>query len=105
MLNPSRETARVARGGASGLRGEELFGNAFDGKVMGRFLSFVRPYRRVLIIAVLAVFVFTLTQLAVPLVIRMIVDHSLIGGAANREILQMPPIGFLGVGPINYHSP
>ena len=51
MLNPGRETARVTRGGASGLRGEELFGDAFDGKVVGRFLVFVKPYKRVLAVA------------------------------------------------------
>ncbi|MBT3887397.1 MAG: ABC transporter ATP-binding protein [Rhodospirillaceae bacterium] len=102
MLNPSRETARVARGGASGLRGEELFGTAFDGKVMGRFLYFVRPYRQVLTIAVLAVLAFTLTQIAVPLVIRMIIDDALIGDAANRDILQMAAIGFFGVVTVNY---
>ena len=102
MLNPSRETARVARGGASGLRGEELFGNAFDGHVMARFLYFVRPYRPVLIIAVLAVLVFTLTQIAVPLVIRLIIDDSLIGAAANRDLLQLAAISFLGVVTINY---
>jgi ATP-binding cassette subfamily B protein len=102
MLNPSRETARVARGGASGLRGEELFGKAFDGKVMGRFLYFVLPYRRVLILAVLAVLAFTMTQIAVPLVIRMVIDDALIGDAGNRDLLQQAAIAFFGVVTINY---
>jgi ATP-binding cassette subfamily B multidrug efflux pump len=102
VLNPNRETARVTRGGASGLRGEELFGDAFDGKVVGRFLVFVKPYKRVLVIALLAVLIFTLTQIAVPLVIRMIIDDSLIGAAANRDLLQLAAIGFLGVVTVNY---
>ena len=102
MLNPGRETARVTRGGASGLRGEELFGDAFDGKVVGRFLVFVKPYKRVLAVAIVAVFVYTLTQIAVPLVIRIIIDDSLIGAAANRDLLQTAAIGFLGVVTVNY---
>ncbi|MEE2760452.1 MAG: ABC transporter transmembrane domain-containing protein, partial [Pseudomonadota bacterium] len=104
MLNPSRETARVARGGASGLRGEELFGDAFDGKVVARFLLFVVPYRRVLIFAILAVLIFTLTQIAVPLVIRFIIDDTLVGNTAGRELLQLAALGFFAVITVNYIS-
>jgi|TARA_Y100000031_G_scaffold132384_1_gene153436 ATP-binding cassette subfamily B protein len=104
VLNPGKEARSVARGTASGLRGEELFGDAFDGKVVGRFLSFVRPYKRVLVFAIVAVLFFTLTQIAVPLVIRFIIDDSLIGTSADRELLQLAAFGFLGVVTVNYVS-
>ena len=38
---------------------EEMFGAAFDGHVVRRFFSYVRPYRRRMYLALIAVLVFT----------------------------------------------
>jgi len=104
VLNPGAKKRNVSSGGPSNLRGEEMFGVAFDGKVVRRFSQFVIPYRRTLLFAVIAVLVFTLTQIAVPLVIRFIIDDTLVGGASNRGLLQFAAIGFLAVVTINFIS-
>lgn len=57
---------------------EEMFGRAFDPRVLRRIWVFVRPYRRSLAIAVAAILVLTLTQLAIPLVIRTAIDDGLL---------------------------
>src|SRR5690606_10767882 len=49
---------------------EEIFGKAYDPKVVRRIWAFVRPYRKQIYLSVAAVLVFTLTQLAIPLIIR-----------------------------------
>ena len=56
--------------------GEEIFAKSVDPRVLMRFFGFLRPYRTTIIISVVAVLVFTLTQIAVPLVIRYIIDKT-----------------------------
>ncbi len=58
-------------------RDEEMFGAAYDGRVVRRFFEFVWPYRGRLCIALIAVLVFAVTQLSVPLIIRMVIDDVL----------------------------
>ena len=43
-------------------RDEEMFGAAFDRNVVGRFFTYVHPYRKRLYVAILALFVFTGAQ-------------------------------------------
>ena len=66
---------------------EQLFGRVFDPHVLRRFIPFVRPYKRLLLFALLGVIVFTATQLAVPLVIRGTIDSVLLADAASRSAL------------------
>ena len=56
---------------------EEMFGRAFDGRVIRRFLEFCHPYRTSLAVAVVSVLVYTATQVAIPLVI--LYEMALIG--------------------------
>ena len=68
---------------------EEMFGRVFDGRVVRRIWAFVRPYRVQVIIAVIAVLVFTATQVVIPLIIRDAIDNGLIAGgqdALNRAV-------------------
>ncbi|MDP7382304.1 MAG: hypothetical protein QGF33_13200, partial [Alphaproteobacteria bacterium] len=58
---------------------EELFGRAFDRWVVVRFLSYIAPYRRRIALGVAAVLVFTLSQLAIPLLVRAVFDDALGG--------------------------
>ena len=60
---------------------EEMFGKVFDPKIVRRIWAFVRPYRREIQISVVAVLIFTLTQLAIPLIIRYAIDIGLAEGA------------------------
>ena len=61
--------------GAQVSHDEEMFGRAFDGRVMRRFFSFVWPYKRLLFLALLAVLLFVGTQLSIPLIILYAIDY------------------------------
>ena len=59
---------------------EEMFGRVFDRRIIRRIWGFVQPYRRQFVISVVAVLVFTLTQLAIPMIIRRAIDQGVMAG-------------------------
>ena len=67
---------------------EHLFGAAFDGRIVGRFLERLAPYKKRICWALCAVIAYTLTQISIPLMIRAVIDQTVaadgIGGSANR---------------------
>src|SRR5690349_16494847 len=66
---------------------EEVFGKAYDPKTVRRIWAFVKPYRGKIYLSVAAVLVFTITQLAIPLIIGWAIDGALVaGGNANNLI-------------------
>jgi len=67
---------------------EEMFGRAFDARIMQRIWVFVRPYRRGVVISVIAVLVFTLSQLAVPLIIRSAIDDGLLATDGRGPLIR-----------------
>ena len=81
---------------------EEMFGAAFDGVVIRRFWAFVRPYQRTLWFGIVGVLVFTLTQVAIPLLVRYAIDDALIGDAVAIGLLHLIIIAFFIVLGINY---
>ena len=81
--------------------GEHIFGAAFDGRVVSRFIGFMRPYRARLALAIAAVVVFTLSQLAIPLVIRTAIDKALVAGAMDAHLLAIAALGFFAVICVN----
>lgn len=81
---------------------EELFGRVFDHWVVSRFLVFLRPYRQRIAIAIAAVLVFTLMQLAIPLVIRTVIDRALVPGSGEPDLLVILVTVFAGAITINY---
>ncbi|MBI1416835.1 MAG: ATP-binding cassette domain-containing protein [Limimaricola sp.] len=81
---------------------EEMFGRVFDVKVVRRIWAFVRPYRLKLIISVVAVLVFTATQLAIPLIIRHAIDTGLGKGDQARAALNLSMVAFAIVIAINF---
>lgn len=81
---------------------EEIFGALFDRNIVSRIWQFVRPYRRQLLISVIAVLVFTGTQLALPLIIRYAIDNGLAGGAAGQTALNAAMIAFAIVVLLNF---
>jgi ATP-binding cassette subfamily B protein len=81
---------------------EEMFGAAFDGVVIRRFLGFVRPYRRLLSLGIGGVIVFTLTQVAIPLLLRHAIDDALAAGAEAADLLQDIVLAFFAVVVVNY---
>ncbi len=73
---------------------EEVFGKAYDPKVVRRIWAFVRPYQKQIYISVAAVLAFTLTQLALPLIIRFAIDNGMAAGGGGRVILFWAVAGF-----------
>lgn len=81
---------------------EELFGRAFDPWVIKRFMVYLAPYKRQLLIGLGCVLAFTLTQLTLPLLVRAAIDHALADGAGDLDLLQIFVAAFLGVVVLNY---
>ena len=81
---------------------EQIFGRVFDGRVVNRFAAFVWPHRRTLYIAVAAVVAFTLTQVAIPLVIRNVVDNALQQNATGGSELRLAIAIFAALVVANY---
>ncbi|RWF48968.1 MAG: ABC transporter ATP-binding protein [Mesorhizobium sp.] len=81
---------------------EEVFGKAYDPRVVRRIWSFVRPYQGRIFISVAAVLVFTLTQLAIPLVIRYAIDHGMAPGRLDRSVMISAIAAFTVIILINY---
>ncbi|RWD99937.1 ABC transporter ATP-binding protein [Mesorhizobium sp.] len=81
---------------------EEVFGKAYDPRIVRRIWSFVKPYQGRIFISVAAVLVFTLTQLAIPLVIRYAIDHGMAPGRLDRSVMAWATAAFSAVILMNY---
>jgi ATP-binding cassette subfamily B protein len=79
---------------------EQVFGAAFDGRIVRRIWQFVYPYRRKMVVAVAAVLLFTLSQVAIPLIIRFAIDHGMATG--SRGALTGAAIAFAAAILLNY---
>jgi len=80
---------------------ERIFGAAFDGRIVQRFLKFLLPYRARLAVALAAVVAFTITQLSIPLVIGTAINTALLKGALDGELLNRTALAFMGIIAIN----
>ncbi|MER9935397.1 ABC transporter ATP-binding protein [Mesorhizobium sp. M0088] len=81
---------------------EEVFGKAYDPRIVRRIWSFVQPYQSRIFISVAAVLVFTLTQLAIPLVIRYAIDHGMTAGKLDQSVMIAAIGAFSAIILINY---
>ncbi|RUY99976.1 MULTISPECIES: ABC transporter ATP-binding protein [unclassified Mesorhizobium] len=81
---------------------EEVFGKAYDPRIVRRIWSFVRPYQNRIFISLAAVLVFTLTQLAIPLVIRYAIDHGMTAGKLDQSVMIAAISAFAVIILINY---
>lgn len=89
--------------------GEEIFGAVVDPRVLRRFAAFLVPYRWIILASLAAVLAFTLTQIAVPLVIRYVIDTALPAGVAvgtgeAERLLGLAVAGFFAVVAVNFVS-
>lgn len=80
---------------------EQMFGRAFDGRVMRRIWAFVRIYKLRLALSVAAVLIFTATQLTIPLLIRHAIDSGL-EGSAGRAALRAAVLAFALTIAVNF---
>lgn len=83
-------------------KGEDIFGAAFDGRIISRFVEFLKPYRKQIFISVVAVLLFTATQLSFPVLVRYGIDHALVAGAFNRTTLAVVVGLLLAVVVLNF---
>ena len=79
---------------------EEMFGRVFDPQIIRRIGIFVQPYRRQFVISVVAVLVFTLTQLAIPMIIRRAIDQGVMAG--DQGVLRWALVVFAAVIAVNF---
>ena len=66
---------------------EEVFGKAYDPQTVRRIWAYVHPYRVRIYLSVAAVLVFTLTQLAIPLIIGNAIDTAMVAGGDAEGLL------------------
>lgn len=81
---------------------EEVFGKVFDTNVVKRIWYFIRPYRRKMYIAVVAVLLFTASQIIIPLLIRYAIDHGMAPGGIDHSALTFAIVGFGTAILVNY---
>ncbi len=65
---------------------EEVFGAAYDPKTVRRIWAFVHPYRKRIYLSVAAVLIFTITQLAIPLIIGWAIDSGMTKGGSTANL-------------------
>lgn len=83
---------------------EEVFGEAFNGQVVSRFVKYVAAYKVLLWVAIAAVLVFTVSSIAIPLIVKNVYDDALKEGAADRAKLLTMIIVFLVAVGFNFIS-
>ena len=93
---------RLASVGAQSNREEVMFGAAFDGRIVRRFIAFVVPYRRRLLFGLAAVLVFTATQLAIPLIVSNTFEYVAGAGESALGLLRTAVGVFAGVIAVNF---
>ncbi|MCL0105348.1 ABC transporter ATP-binding protein/permease [Dehalococcoidia bacterium] len=90
-------------GGHSAARGqvdEEVFGSAYDQRVILRLGPFISPYKKMAIISVVAMIIYTITQVAVPWMIALAIDDFIV--AKDFDGLNLLVIAFMVVALINW---
>ena len=90
-------------GGHSAARGqvdEEVFGSAYDQRVILRLGPFISPYKKMATISVVAMIVYTITQVAVPWMIALAIDDYIV--AEDWDGLNLIVIVFMVVALINW---
>jgi ATP-binding cassette subfamily B protein len=74
---------------------EEVLGKAYDGRLMRRLLGYLRPYRKVVAVSLLALLVSSVLQTVGPLLMKLAIDRYL---APSKETLHTPLDAFLSAG-------
>ena len=66
---------------------EDIFGSAYDHKVVKRFTGYLSPYRKLIIFSMLTVLLFSVTAVLLPLIVKYTIDSALVAGVENTKIL------------------
>ena len=78
---------------------EEVFGEAFNGQVVSRFMKYIAAYKFLLWIAISAVILFTVSSIAIPLIVKNVYDDALKEGATDKsQLVTMVIVLLVAVG-------
>ena len=69
----------MMHGVSRGLPDEQAFARVYDQRVVMRLMPYTRPYRALMVIALVAMVVYTATQVAIPWLIKIGIDGAIIG--------------------------
>jgi len=83
---------------------EEVFGDAFNGQMVRRFIKYVAVYKALLWVAIAAVLVFTVSSIAIPLIVKSVFDDAFNAGTPDRSKLATMVIIFLVAIGFNFVS-
>ena len=83
---------------------EEMFSTVFNETVFKKFLRFLAPYKLMISASFLAVIVFTLTQLAFPILIQKTLDRQFTFLGDGLESLKAGLLIFAAVVVLNFIS-
>jgi ATP-binding cassette, subfamily B, multidrug efflux pump len=73
---------------------EEVIGKAYDGRLMRRLLTYLRPYKRQVTTAILAIIAHSVLQLAPPYLTKLVIDKYIPAG--DLAGLGLVAVAFLG---------
>jgi ATP-binding cassette subfamily B protein len=79
-MTTAQVTAKAKRDKEELVDGVERYGKAFDSRIFGRFVHYVGPYKMLVVIGILGVVVFSLSQVALPWIIKVAIDDYIVPG-------------------------
>ncbi len=82
---------------------DEVFGTVYSQRVVLRMLPYILPYKHFAIIATFAMLVFTVTQVAVPWIIKLGIDDYILGDGDFNGLTWVFGL-FIGVAVLNWAS-
>jgi ATP-binding cassette, subfamily B, multidrug efflux pump len=75
---------------------EEVFGKAYDSRLVRRLLHFIRPYARGVIAAMVMLVLLTLCELAGPMIVKQAIDDAIATGRLERlDVYAMQYLGLV----------
>ena len=89
-----------SRGSGRGHPDEEMFGSVYDDKVVRRLLPYIWPFKRLAIIAVIAMLIYTGTQVAIPWLVGYTIDTHIRAGDIGGLTTMF--IAFLIIAVVNW---
>lgn len=81
---------------------EEIFGKAYDHKVISRLVPFLKPQKKLLFMAISAMLIFVITQSSFPYIIKIGIDNHIL--TKDIEGLTWVFVAFISIAFINWGS-
>ena len=78
-----------------GIYEDEIVGKVYDRKLMRRFIRYIAPYRRLIVVALLMLPLVAVTKLSQPWILKLAIDNHIVTG--KLEGLPMLAAAFLGI--------